>query len=86
MEHLVFHRRQRPGVGTELGDKGLELDRKRTKECWQQVKQELGILHFWESHFRRGSPLKSAHKERLSVAKSPLMPSSDGTASETLSD
>lgn len=68
---MAFHCRQRPGVGTELGDKGLELDSKRMKECWQQMKQELGILRFWESHCRRGSPLKSVHKERLCVAKSP---------------
>lgn len=38
MEQLDFHPQQRPG------DKDLELDEKRTEECWQQVKQELGIL------------------------------------------
>lgn len=38
IKQLDFHPRQRPG------DKDLELDEKRTEECWQQVKQELGML------------------------------------------
>lgn len=56
MEQLDFHPQQRPG------DKDLELDEKRTEECYfQQVKQELGILSEG-SHVICGVTLESVHK------------------------
>lgn len=39
---LACHPRQRPKVVSKAGDQSLELDGKRTKECWQPMKQELG--------------------------------------------
>lgn len=62
MEYLAFHPRQRPGVVSKAGDKGLELDGKRTKEYWQPVKQELGS-HPYGGHILYGITLKPAHKE-----------------------
>ena len=65
MEKLDFQPGQRPGVESKPGDKGLELDEKRTKECWQQMKQQLRGLHLRESHLIGGYPSKSVNKERL---------------------
>lgn len=73
-------------MASKPGDKGLELHGRRTKEYWQQMKQELGSYTYGESHLIWSYSLKSAHEERLSMIKITLSPLPEGTMLETLTN